>query len=98
MQSYKMKIVQYCRMLRKLAILYDIGPIILLPFYLLPFTFLPFYLFTLLPFYREYIEFAVDVVVEHPLVDYDMRVERLDGDGMFAHRKICEDGAERLTT
>ena len=106
MQRYKMKIVQYCRMLRKLAILYDIGPIILLPFYLLPFyllpfTFLPFYLFTLLPFlpfHREYIEFAVDVVVEHPLVDYDMRVERLDGDGMFAHRKICEDGAERLTT
>ena len=104
-----MKIVQYCRMLRKLAILYDSGPIILLPFYLLPFylftflpfhpfTFLPFYLFTLLPFHREYIEFAVDVVVEHPLVDYDMRVERLDGDGMFAHRKICEDGAERLTT
>ena len=54
MQRYKMKIVQYCRMLRKLAILYDIGPIILLPFYLLPFylfTFPPFYLFTLLPFY-----------------------------------------------
>ena len=108
-QRYKMKIVQYCRMLRKLAILYDIGPIILLPFYLLPFylftflpfhpfTFLPFYPFTFLPFHREYIEFAVDVVVEHPLVDYDMRVERLDGDGMFAHRKICEDGAERLTT
>ena len=79
-QRYKMKIVQYCRMLRKLAISYDCGPIILLPFH------------------REYIEFAVDVVVEHPLVDYDMRVERLDGDGMFAHRKICEDGAERLTT
>lgn len=47
MQRYKMKIVQYCRMLRKLAILYDIGPIILstlLPFH--PFTFLPFYLST----------------------------------------------------
>ena len=87
-QRYKMKIVQYCKMLRKLAISYDCGPIILLPFYF----------FTLLPFHREYIEFAVDVVVEHPLVDYDMRVERLDGDGMFAHRKICEDGAERLTT
>ena len=87
-QRYKMKIVQYCMMLRKLAISYDSGPIILLPFY--PFTFLPFH--------GEYIEFAVDVVVEHPLVDYDMRVERLDGDGMFAHRKICEDGAERLTT
>ena len=117
MQRYKMKIVQYCRMLRKLAILYDRGIIILLPF--LPFedkrrsraatnatpnhlfSLLPFYPFTLLPFlpfHREYIEFAVDVVVEHPLVDYDMRVERLDGDGMFAHRKICEDGAERLTT
>ena len=87
-QRYKMKIVQYCKMLRKLAISYDSGPIILLPFYL----------FTFLLFHREYIEFAVDVVVEHPLVDYDMRVERLDGDGMFAHRKICEDGAERLTT
>ena len=95
-QRYKMKIVQYCRMLRKLAISYDCGPIILLPFYL--FTLLPFYPFTFLPFHREYIEFAVDVVVEHPLVDYDMRVERLDGDGMFAHRKICEDGAELLTT
>ena len=106
-----MKIVQYCRMLRKLAILYDIGIIILLPFYPLRISdaaelrrtqpktiFLPFYPFTFLPFHREYIEFAVDVVVEHPLVDYDMRVERLDGDGMFAHRKICEDGAERLTT
>ena len=81
-----MKIVQYCKMLRKLAISYDCYP------------FLPFYLFPLLPFHREYIEFAVDVVVEHPLVDYDMRVERLNGDGMFAHRKICEDGAERLTT
>lgn len=90
-QRHKMKIVQYCKMLRKLAISYDSGPIILLPFYL--FTLFPF-----LPFHREYIEFAVDVVVEHPLVDYDMRVERLDGDGMFAHRKICEDGAERLTT
>ena len=33
MQRYKMKIVQYCRMLRKLAILYDSEPIILLPFY-----------------------------------------------------------------
>ncbi len=43
-QRYKMKIVQYCKMLRKLAISYDSGPIILLPFYL--FTFLPFYLFT----------------------------------------------------
>ena len=32
-QRYKMKIVQYCRMLRKLAILYDSEPIILLPFY-----------------------------------------------------------------
>ena len=47
MQRYKMKIVQYCRMLRKLAILYDIGPIILLPFYLFTFLlFLPFYLST----------------------------------------------------
>ena len=52
MQRYKMKIVQYCKMLRKLAILYDIGPIILLPFYPLPFypftflLFLPFYLST----------------------------------------------------
>ena len=114
MQRYKMKIVQYCKMLRKLAILYDRGIIILLPF--LPFylfgisdaaelrrtqpqtIFLPFYPFTLLPFHRENIEFAVDVVVEHPLVNHDMRVERLDGDGMFAHRKICEDGAECLTT
>ena len=105
MQRYKMKIVQYCRMLRKLAILYDSEPIILLPFYPLRISDAaelrrtqPKSTFTLLPFYREYIEFAVDVVVEHPLVDYDMRVERLDGDGMFAHRKICEDGAERLTT
>ena len=44
MQRYKMKIVQYCKMLRKLAISYDSGPIILLPFYL--FTLLPFYLST----------------------------------------------------
>ena len=61
MQRYKMKIVQYCKMLRKLAVLYDIGPIILLPFYPLrisdaaelrrtqpkpTFTLLPFYLST----------------------------------------------------
>ena len=53
MQRYKMKIVQYCRMLRKLAILYDCLSLFtffpFLPFYL--FTLLPFYLFTLLPFY-----------------------------------------------
>ena len=68
MQRYKMKIVQYCRMLRKLAILYDIGPIILLPFYPLRISdaaelrrtqpqtiFLPFYLFTLLLFYPFYL-------------------------------------------
>lgn len=51
MQRYKMKIVQYCRMLRKLAISYDclsLYPLFtFLPFSpFSPFTFFPFYLST----------------------------------------------------
>ena len=64
MQSYKMKIVQYCRMLRKLAILYDIGPIILLPFYLFTFYLLLFCFYELVILCCAEQEAACAVVLE----------------------------------